>query len=219
MFQTDQSSGEDLLALLLQLAASQTSSTSTTREKTKMVNEVSSSNSVVEFLSQSIQDVGNSTIAASCDTSLFGDSQLMPELAEMIDNVSAKVEQCSSNVFNSLSVANSSCVSFGGPSSLVPGLNMPSQTPPTPDSPKRKSDKSFTLKELNNMPVLNKPSLAALLDATMSPDSVAELNPDQEGAILQKIVQEQEDEYESLLMSQVVWDPEDDDEDLEPNDM
>ena len=209
------SSGEDLLTLLLQLAASQGSVS-----EHKEISAISSiqTSSVGDLLSQSLHDGAVSSTSASNNISLFSDSQFVPEMVKAVDYLSPDKPATDdrinfrefeySPVLESTMLSNTPQIagqlSNPGSNAVGPLCTLPSQTPSTPDTPKRKADKSaldFTL--------LNDSCLASLLNSSdLSPNKLSQFhdpNPVEGENILECIVQGQEDEVESFLMSQRVW--------------
>ena len=76
------SSGEDLLTLLLQLAASQASVSE--HKETSAISSIQTS-SVGDLLSQSLHDGAVVSTSASNNISLFSDSQFVPEIVRAVN--------------------------------------------------------------------------------------------------------------------------------------
>jgi DNA polymerase zeta len=195
------------------LAASQTSGSE--KQEDSSVAQVPG-NSVIDFLSQSLHDISSASLPASHNVSLFDDSQLMPELAKLADGVSFSEMGMGDHQQIDPSIQVDGSLSIGEDTKLfhtpTPLEGIPSQTPPTPDSPKHKSDKS-SLGDLCDLTVWKDSQLTYFLESSnLSTDQLTEISPDlaEEESILQRIVQGQEDEVETFLMSQTVWDEEED---------
>ena len=210
------SSGEDLLTLLLQLAASQASVSE--HKETSAISSIQTS-SVGDLLSQSLHDGAVSSTSASNNISLFSDSQFVPEIVRAVDYLSpdkpAADHQINFREFKYSSVLESTMLSNTpqiagqptnpGSNAVGPLCTLPSQTPSTPDTPKRKADKSV----LDDLTLFNDSCLVSLLNSSdLFPDKLSQFhdpNPAEGENILECIMQGQEDEVESFLMSQRVW--------------